>query len=130
MHTRMRLKFFDPLELETRHLDHRDVPLDANRIDQRRAEIAAHECTASRRLQNLAEQHDHRALAVGAGDRGYWHFEETTRELDLSDYRDSFLNGGPQQKRIARYSWTSNDQLDSVQPARIFGTELQFAGRQ
>src|SRR5271154_2991091 len=98
MPPRLRLKFFDPLELETRHLDDRDVPLAANCIDQRRAEIAAHERAASRRLQNLAEQYDHSALAVGAGDRRDWHIEEATRELDLSDYRDSFLDGSPQQK--------------------------------
>src|SRR5271166_5279583 len=36
MHTRVRPKVFDPLELKTRHLDDRDVPFAANRIDQRR----------------------------------------------------------------------------------------------
>src|ERR1700733_12464903 len=96
MHTRVGPEFFDPLELETRHLDDGDVPLAANCVDQRRAEIAPDECAPPRRLQNLAEQHDHGALAVGTGDRGDWHFEEATGELDLSNDRDSFFNGGPQ----------------------------------
>src|SRR5277367_3857896 len=98
MHTCVWPEVFDPFELETRHLDDCDVPFAANCIDQRRAEIAAHESAASRCLQNLAEQHDHRALAVGAGDRSDWHFEQATRELDFSNYRDSFLDGSTQQK--------------------------------
>ena len=85
----MRLELLDPLELEARHLDHRDVQFASDRIDQRRAEIAADEDAASRRLQNLAEQHRHRALAVGAGDRDDRRVEEAAREFDLANHRDS-----------------------------------------
>ena len=98
MHAGARLEFLDPLELEARHLDDRDVPFAIDRVDQRRAEVAADEGAASRRFQNFAEQHDHRALAVGAGDRGDWRVEEAAREFDFSDYRNSPLGRGVQQK--------------------------------
>src|SRR5271154_3539311 len=121
MHADARPEFLDPFELETGHLGNDDVPSAADRVDQRRAQVPADERAPPRRLQDLAEQHNHGALAVGAGDGGDWRVDEAAREFDFSDYRNSQFVRGSQQDRIARPSRTGDDQLDTLPPAPLLG---------
>ena len=84
-------KRLDGLELEARHLDDADAARRrrrrAHRLDQRHAQVAAHERRPPGRAQHLAGQRGGRRLAVGAGDRDERRRDEARRQLDLAGDR-------------------------------------------
>ena len=106
------------LQLETRHLEHGDIPIVEGDVADRPTDVSGGHGADSRFPQHGRGLLHDGGLAVGPGHRHHRTSQPPDAQLHLAPHRDAGLRGRPEGDRTGAESGTGDHAVDAVQHGR------------